>query len=315
MKTSQPLGPHRPELNPALLNVWALRTEYQAACENVAAIENDIRFGNGRSVRAAMAEIRKLRARADADRPYLIAIQDVLAEWRDAEDEYDAALAQVQWARDHLEAVAEAADADPDDIASARSEVKLWEMFVPATPPAERFMPALTAAMQARAEAAGGADKIVSGDDVDRLLMDLRTADEQTLRDARAERQRIGRARDRAEVAAAAAFAAAETRSAEHITAQRDALATEMRVLDVAGRYQVAAAAKPQRQRAGRTARLGARPLQDAGRTTVHHHPGPRSTKPGTHRRTAHPARHRRSRRPKNPVVQHNTRWRRTRES
>ena len=220
--------------------MWALRTEYQAACENVAAIENDIRFGNGPSVRAAMPEIRKLRARADADRPYLIAIQDVLAEWRDAEDEYDAALAQVQWARDHLEAVAEAADADPDDIASARSEVKLWEMFVPDTPPAERFMPALTAAMQARAEAAGGADKIVSGDDVDRLLMDLRTADEQTLRDARAERQRIGRARDRAEVAAAAAFAAAETRSAEHITAQRDALATEMRVLDVAGRYQVA---------------------------------------------------------------------------
>ena len=65
------------------------------------------------------------------------------------------------------EAIAAEADADPDDITSARSEIKLWEMFVPTTAPAERFMPALTAAMQSRAEAAGGPDKIISGDDVD----------------------------------------------------------------------------------------------------------------------------------------------------
>ena len=101
-------------------------------------------------------------------------------------------------------------------------------------------MPALAAARQARADAAGGQDRIVSTDDVDRLLMNLRTTDEQTLREARGERQRIGRERDRAEARRARAFAAAETRTAEHIGAQRDALATEMRVLDVAGRYQVA---------------------------------------------------------------------------
>ena len=232
--------PAPPDLNPALLNVWALRTEYQQACEKVAAIENDIRFGNGPSVRAAMPQIRQLRARAEADRPYLIAIQDVVAEWRDAEELYDTALAHLQWARDQLEAATAAANAHPDDIASARAQVKLCETFVPATPPAERFMPALTAAIQARADAAGGPDKIVSGDDVDNLLMDLRTADEQTLRDARTQRQRIGREHDRAELAAAAAFAAAESRSAEHITAQLDALATEIRVLDVAARYQMA---------------------------------------------------------------------------
>ena len=228
------------ELNPALMNVWALRDEYQKACENVTAIENDIQFGSGPSVRAAMPQIRDMRARADADRPYLIAVQNVLAQWQDAEQAYEDAIAQVQWARSQAEALAATPNARPDDIASARSEIKLWEMLVPDTPPAERFMPEFTAATQARAQAAGGSDQIVSGDDVDQLLMELRTADERTLREAQAERQRIGRERDRAEIAAAAAFAAAETRTAEHITAQLDALATELRVLNVAGRYQVA---------------------------------------------------------------------------
>ena len=169
-----------------------------------------------------------------------IAVQNVLAQWQDAEQAYEDAIAQVQWARSQAEALAATPNARPDDIASARSEIKLWEMLVPDTPAAERFMPEFTAATQARAQAAGGSDQIVSGDDVDQLLMELRTADERTLREAQAERQRIGRERDRAEIAAAAAFAAAETRTAEHITAQLDALATELRVLNVAGRYQVA---------------------------------------------------------------------------
>ena len=116
-----------------------------------------------------MPQIRDMRARADADRPYLIAIQDVLAEWRDAEERVRRrARPSSVGTRPFRSRSRGAADADPDDIASARSEVKLCEMFVPATPPAERFMPALTAAMQARADAAGGPDKIVSGDDVDR---------------------------------------------------------------------------------------------------------------------------------------------------
>jgi hypothetical protein len=110
-------------------------------------------------------------------------------------------------------------------------------MALPPTPPAQRFMPALTAAMVARAQAAGGADKIISGDDVDARLVELRDTDRRALLQARTQRQQLRTELDRAEAAAAAAFAEAETRSAEHITEQLDDLRTELRVLRLAGLY------------------------------------------------------------------------------
>jgi hypothetical protein len=188
-------------------------------------------------VRAAAEEIRALRARADADRPYLLAVQTVIAEWSDAEEDYDAVLHHIDWARAQLDALTATPGADPLDIAAAKADLELRTTALSPTPPAQRFMPALTAAMAARAEAAGGADKIVSGDDVDARLAELSDTDRRALLQARAQRQQLRTELDRAEATAAAAFAEAETRSAQHIAEQLDTLRTELRVLRLAGLY------------------------------------------------------------------------------
>ncbi|MGO9508364.1 MAG: hypothetical protein ACLPXZ_13855 [Mycobacterium sp.] len=169
-------------------------------------------------------------------------------------------------------------------------------MALPTTPPAQRFWPTLTAAMAARADAASGADKIVSAADVDVRLAQLRAADDRALAETRAERDQVRAELDRAEAAAAAAFADAETRSAEHVTEQRAALRTELRVLELAGRYDPE---RPLRIPATdtRVAALAALPFTI---TPVRATPGR-----GNHTSTAHPAHRRQCRRPKSAVVQH----------
>ncbi len=191
-------------------------------------------------MREAMPHIRELRARADADRPHLIAVQNVNAEWADAEDKYKAAVRQIQWAQKQLEQVRDDPPSDPLDIGSAQAEVRLRRMLLPSTTPAEQFYPALSAAMATPADAAGGADRIVSGDDVDALIAEANTADRRALRQAHIHRKHLYAELDRAERAAAAAFAEAETRSADHVLAQLDALRTELRVLEAAGRCEQA---------------------------------------------------------------------------
>jgi hypothetical protein len=84
-------------------------------------------------------------------------------------------------------------------------------MMLPTQSPSERFHAALAEAITARA----------------------------ALRAARARRNQLRADLDRAEAATAAAYAAAETRSAEHLTTQLDALAIEMRVLEVTGRNHI----------------------------------------------------------------------------
>ncbi len=226
-----------PALKPALANVYALRDEHHQLGEHIAALHNQVNNFDYPSVRAAAEEIRALRARADADRPYLLAVQNAIAEWSDAEEDYDATLRHIDWARTRLDALTATPGAGPLDIAAAQADLELRTMALPRTPPAERFMPALTAAMAARADAAGGADKIISGDDVDTRLGELRDTDRRALLQARAQRQQLRTELQRAEATAAAAFAAAETRGAQHITEQLDDLRTELRVLRLAGLY------------------------------------------------------------------------------
>ena len=111
-----------------------------------------------------------------------------------------------------------------------------WQ--VPAITPAEHFQPALHEALAARAIAAGGAEHIISGDDVDKLIADVMGEDDRAVAAARRRCRELRRDLDRAELTTAAAFAAAEIRSADHITAQLDELDTELRVLQAASRYQ-----------------------------------------------------------------------------
>jgi hypothetical protein len=112
-------------------------------------------------------------------------------------------------------------------------------MGIDPTSPAEQFMPALTQAIADRAEAAGGPDHIISGDDVDAYLAELREADDQTLQTARAAHRRLRAQLDEAETAVAEAFAEAETRNADHILDQLDAIDTELDMLRAAGDYRI----------------------------------------------------------------------------
>jgi conjugative relaxase-like TrwC/TraI family protein len=227
-----------PELQPALANVHQLRDEYAQALASLTELDNQVRDGDGPAVQHVMPQIREMRARADADRPHLLAVQNVIAQWADAETEYDAAVENVEWARRQLRKLQAQPDADPLDIASATLDIKWRLMLVPTIAPAQRYHAALQEALAARAQAAGGADKIISGDDVDAHLAELRATDERALRVARERLYGLRRQLHRAEIASAAAFAAAETRTAEHIDQQRAHLDIELRVLQVAGRYQ-----------------------------------------------------------------------------
>ena len=221
-----------------MLDVTSLRTQYQQARADYNSLRARVIIGDGPAMRQATPRISELRQRADADRPYLIALQDVIAEWADAETQYEDAVSSVEWAREQLRQLQDQPDADPLDIASAKLDIK-WRLFlVPEIPPAQRYHPALQEAIAARAHAAGGAEHIISGDDVDKVIAAASHDDDQAVLATRRRCSQLRRDLDRAELAAATAFAAAETRSAEHITAQLDQLAAELRVLEAASSYQ-----------------------------------------------------------------------------
>ena len=227
-----------PPLPAALLDVTSLRTQYQQARADYNSLRAQVIIGDGPAMRQATPRISELRQRADTDRPYLIALQDVIAEWADAETQYEDAVSSVEWAREQLRQLQDQPDADPLDIASAKLDIK-WRLFlVPEIPPAQRYHPALQEAIAARAHAAGGAEHVISGDDVDKVIAAASHDDDQAVLATRRQCSQLRRDLDRAELAAATAFAAAETRSAEHITAQLDQLATELRVLEAASSYQ-----------------------------------------------------------------------------
>jgi conjugative relaxase-like TrwC/TraI family protein len=230
--------PARRPLGPTLDNVAALRTDYQHATDDVADLARDIQDGWGPAVRAAMPQIRELRARADADRPYLIAVHDVIERWAQAQEDCDHALHDVQWARQQLTAIETDPDADPLDVASARLGVQVALMLIPQTTPAQRFHCELATATTQRAQAAGGADNIVTSDDVDALRLRADDVDRATLNAARARRNQIRADLQRAEAASAAAFAEAKTRNADYFLKHANTLRAALPVLRASGGYQ-----------------------------------------------------------------------------
>lgn len=221
-------------LAPALADVYALRDRHTASREHLTALQNQVNAGDGPAMRAAAAQIQDLRARADADRPYLLAIQDVVAAWSHADHDYADALYQLDCARADLDELRINTSADPLDVESASRFVDLLTSTLPARSPAERFAPQLAAAHAARAAAAAPAH-VVSGSDVDAYIAATHDQDIAALDRARRAHMELQNQLDRAESVAAAAFAAAATRTAEHLADQRHHLDTELRVLEVAG--------------------------------------------------------------------------------
>ncbi|WP_435825425.1 MobF family relaxase [Mycobacterium simiae] len=227
--------PAAPHLAPALADVYALRDRFTLSRTELDALEREVRANNGPAMRAAAPRIPHMRHRADADRPYLIAIEEVIAAWAEADHSYENALHQLNAAQTHLDELRLTPQADPLDIESASRYVDLLVATLPADSPAHQFQPQLAQAHQDRAAAAGGAAHIISGAQVDAFIAATTDQDLATLNRARREHADLRVQLDRAEAAAAAAFAAATTRTAQHIADQQQHLATEMRVLEVAG--------------------------------------------------------------------------------
>ena len=177
--------------------------------------------------------------RADTDRPYLLAVQDVVAavgrrRRRLRRRRLPASNGPANNSTNSTPSLTPIPTTSPPPNSTCAGAP--WNC--PSMTPAERFQPALHDALAARAAAAGGAEHIISGDDVDKLIADVMGEDDRAVAAARQQCTQLRRDLDRAELTAAAAFAAAEIRSAEHIAAQLDELDTELRVLDAASRYQ-----------------------------------------------------------------------------
>jgi hypothetical protein len=236
----QDLSPRRVPPTPlpaALLDVATVRSAYQRALDEHDALAHLVATFNGPALTAAMPQIRQLRAAAEADAPYWRAVQEVIDQWADADAQYDAALTQIDWAQAQLDNLRNAPDADPLDIYSARADLRLRRMTLPTVSPAERFYPAITAANTARADAAGGVEHIVTNADVDKAIAAANDGDRQALRTAQRWCSALRRDLDRAELATAASFAAADSRPLEHVLAQQADLENELRLLTAAGRY------------------------------------------------------------------------------
>jgi conjugative relaxase-like TrwC/TraI family protein len=220
-------------------DVVAMRSHYHAAVEAFNRQRDLVVADRGPAMRAAEPTLLALRARAEQDRPYMLAVQDVMARWADAEEHYDAAAEYVQHVRDRLTELHNDPSTDELDIASARAAVKLALMALPQTTPAAQFHAELTDALARRTQAAGGNDRVVTTEDVDAARGRAQDEDIAALNAARAERDRLAAALERAETATALAFAQAETRNAEHIHQNIAALRTEMDMLTAAGDYKI----------------------------------------------------------------------------
>ncbi|MDP7707484.1 MobF family relaxase [Mycobacterium sp. TY815] len=229
---TQPVGP-------ALANVTQLRAQYHDSTNALHTLQSQIACGQGPALRAADQHLLELRVRAERDRPYRLAIHDILARWADAETSYENGLEYLHWSQHQLDAALNDPDSDPLDIASARAGVHLATLAVPATTPAEQFRDELAAAIARRVAAADDPNRIITDDDVEDARRSALDEDLRALATARARRDHIRQDLDRAEAATARAFAEAQTRSAAHVIDNIEALHTELDMLRVAGDYHI----------------------------------------------------------------------------
>ncbi|SKL10417.1 TrwC relaxase [Mycobacteroides abscessus subsp. massiliense] len=225
-----------PQLQPVLERANTLRIQRAAVAAELTHMRQDgYLIGNGPTVAENAAQITQMRQRADADRPYLTSVIEVTVQWADAEKDYDQAIERARTAQAQYETLAADTTADSLDIESARQLARWCEHTVPATTPAERFHPLITAAQQARAEAAGGTDNVISHADVDTYLRTLRDIDDANYQAKRAELAQLRTRLAAAELEVARAYAADQTHAVEHVSSHADLIADELRILAVSG--------------------------------------------------------------------------------
>ncbi|SLI17156.1 exonuclease V subunit alpha [Mycobacteroides abscessus subsp. massiliense] len=229
------------QLQPALDRAHALRTQHAAVAAELAHMrQSGYLTGNGPTVTDHGAQITQMRGRADTDRPYLTAVIEATAQWADAEKDYDQAVARAHTAQDQYKTLAADPNADPLDIESARQLARWCENAIPSTTPAERFHPLIAAAQQARADAAGGPDNVISHADVDTYLRALRDTDDANYHAKRAELAQLRTHLEAAELEVARAYATDQTHAAEHVASHTDLIAAELRILAISGHTSIA---------------------------------------------------------------------------
>ncbi|ORV08063.1 TrwC relaxase [Mycolicibacterium fallax] len=192
--------------------------------------------GRGPAVDREMPRVLDIRARADADRPYLSAVLEVLAMWADADTDYQAALNAARDARDYVTALGEnAASDDPAHLAAAETHAAWAEARVPAQAPSADFWDELNAARQAREDAAGGPDRIVTHADADEVLLRARDEDTAMLAAERYQLKKLTAAVDTAQTAVAQAFATSQLDIVDHLQRRAADMDIELRALSAAG--------------------------------------------------------------------------------
>ncbi|HEX7824710.1 MAG TPA: MobF family relaxase, partial [Mycobacterium sp.] len=165
-----------PELGITMETLTTLRNEYRTVCENLTALDADIRGGNGPAVRAAADDLLRMRRQVDADRPYGHAVTAVMEQWADADAAYNDTLRLIEHARTQLDLLLATPDADELDIVSARQDIAFYTGLLPDQAPSQQFQQALAEAQAARAAAAGGR-KIVTEHDILTARGDAERAD------------------------------------------------------------------------------------------------------------------------------------------
>ncbi len=240
------------QLGHTMEHISQLRVEYTDICARLSQLDSDIRAWKGPARQAVEQEIVRMRRQVDADRPYALAIADIMDQWADADDLYSDALRMVEHARrelDFLLAATPSRDpADTDlsaaeqriranddlDITSARQALAFYTSLLPADPPAVQFQQALAHAHAARLAAAEDGT-IVTDRDIDLRRWEADRADLQARNALHRRQQALRRELERAERDVAAAFAAAQTSTSDTLDQLLESAHREVELLKVAG--------------------------------------------------------------------------------
>ena len=223
-----------PELGITMEKLTTLRDEYRTVCIQITTLDADIRAGNGPALRAAAEELLQMRHQVDADRPYSHAVTAVMAQWADADADYNDVLRMIEHARAQLDALYAAPEPDELDIASAQADLAFHTRRLPEQPPSLQFQHALAQAHAARTAAAGG-HKIVTEHNIVTARGDAERADLAARAALRARRQVLRRGLDRADRDVAAAFAAAQTATSNTLETLLESARSEVELLRTAG--------------------------------------------------------------------------------
>ncbi|MGB3485174.1 MAG: hypothetical protein WBB07_23535 [Mycobacterium sp.] len=217
--------------------VAALHQEYRAVCDDLTALEADLRQGTGPARRAADDELLRMRRQIDADHPYRDALATAMEQWCDADAAQTELRMMVEHARRHLHTLLHTDGADELEIASARAELDFHTNQLPDADYGTQFEQAFAAARDARSAAAGG--HIVTEADLAQARGAAEAADRATRDHLRHRLNTLRNELDRAERGIATAFATAHTAADDTLAALLTCARTEVDLLTSAGRVDI----------------------------------------------------------------------------